>query len=151
MNYIFPFNTCEIPNNEGIAQPYSASINFICSLIVIYFIINSNNIHSQLLLISILIFTLAHTYSHSIHITGNSQFLLVHFSAILFSILLLNILYQKTKIYPSEMFIYLIIFLYIFDIYLVINNYSNIYSILSFIIIILMIYLIIIIHLYQMI
>lgn len=135
--YIFPFNTCEIPNKDGIAQPYSTLINLMSSLIVIYFITKSNNIHSKLFLLSILIFTLAHAYSHSIHINNNLQFLLVHYSAILFSILLINILYQKTKIVLPDNFIYIIIFLYIFDVYLVNNNYSNIYSIINFIIIVL--------------
>jgi hypothetical protein len=138
-NYIFPFSTCEIPNKDGIIQPYSTLINIISSLLVIYFITKSNNIHSKLFLLSILIFTLVHTYSHYTHENNNLQFLLVHFSAILFSILLLNILYQKTKIVPSDRFIYIMICLYIFDIYLVNNNYSNIYSITSFIIILLVI------------
>jgi hypothetical protein len=25
--YVFPFNSCEIPNENGIAQPYSVLIN----------------------------------------------------------------------------------------------------------------------------
>ena len=61
-SYIFPFSTCEIPNKDGIKQPYSTFINVMSSLVVIYFITKSNNIHSKLFLLSILIFTLAHAY-----------------------------------------------------------------------------------------
>lgn len=36
-NYLFPFSTCEIPNNNAIiAQPYSFVINLSTSLIVLF-------------------------------------------------------------------------------------------------------------------
>ena len=35
--YTFPFDTCEKPNKNGIAQPYSAFFNIINCVIIFYF------------------------------------------------------------------------------------------------------------------
>ena len=41
--YIFPFSTCEKPNKNGIAQPYSSFFNFINCLIIFYFLLKTKN------------------------------------------------------------------------------------------------------------
>jgi len=38
ISYIFPFNTCETPNKNGIAQPYSVFFNIVSCFIIIYFL-----------------------------------------------------------------------------------------------------------------
>lgn len=67
--YTFPFNTCEIPNKKGVAQPYSALFNLINCIIIFYFLLKTKNNYTFILLFSILCFELFHTFSHSIHIT----------------------------------------------------------------------------------
>lgn len=44
-SYTFPFNTCEIPNETGIAQSYSAFLNLISCFIIIYFLSKTKTIH----------------------------------------------------------------------------------------------------------
>lgn len=43
MEYTFPFNTCETPNKNGIAQPYSALFNAINCLVIVYFFSKNEN------------------------------------------------------------------------------------------------------------
>ena len=50
MSYTFPFNTCEIPNKTGIAQPYSVFFNIVSCLIIIYFLTITKKNYSRLLL-----------------------------------------------------------------------------------------------------
>ena len=133
--YTFPFNSCEVPQNDGIAQPYSTTINMILCCIIIFYLLQTNNLYSTMFLTSILIFNIFHTFSHAIHVKflKNGQFLLTHFSAIistLFFILLLNNITKK-KIIKWQ--IYTLLFLYLFDIFLITQEVSHIYNIITFI------------------
>ena len=139
--YTFPFNSCEIPQKNGIAQPFSTTINLILCCIIIFYLLKSNNLYSRLFLSSILIFNIFHTFSHTLHVKifKNGQFLLTHFSAIistLFFILLLNHITKK-KLLPWQF--YTLLFLYIFDIYLITQKFSHIYNIITFLIILFLI------------
>ena len=139
--YTFPFNSCEIPQKNGIAQPFSTTINLILCCIIIFYLLKSNNLYSRLFLSSILIFNIFHTFSHTLHvkILKNGQFLLTHFSAIISSlcfILLLNHITKKTLV-PWQF--YTLLFLYIFDIYLITQNFSHIYNIITILIILFLI------------
>ena len=82
-SYTFPFKTCETPNKKGIAQPYSAFLNLISSLIILYFLFKSKSNSSKLLLFSILLFELNHTFSHTIHLNNNIQVFVTHLLAYL--------------------------------------------------------------------
>ena len=53
-DYTFPCKTCEKPNKNGIAQPYSAFFNLITCSIILYFLLNTKTTHAFLLLFSIL-------------------------------------------------------------------------------------------------
>ena len=53
--YTFPFDTCEKPTNKFFAQPYSVTINFISTLIVLYFLFKTRTLHGFMLLFSLLI------------------------------------------------------------------------------------------------
>jgi len=68
--YVFPFDTCETPNKDGIiAQPYSVLFNVINCVIIFYFLLKTKRDYTFMLLFSILCFELFHTFSHIIHIT----------------------------------------------------------------------------------
>jgi hypothetical protein len=139
--YIFPFNSCEIPQNNGVAQPYSSFINIILCLIIIFFLINSNNIYSKLFLISLLIFNIFHTLSHSIHINNNSQFMFTHASAIISTFFLFFMLEYITKKKINFKELFLLLLLYVFDIYLINKNASHIYNIIIFMLILFSIFI----------
>jgi hypothetical protein len=141
--YTFPFNSCEVPQNKGVAQPYSTTINFILCGIIIFYLLKSNNLYSRLFLASILIFNIFHTFSHTIHIKffKNSQFLLTHFSAIVSTIFFLLLLNHITKKKLMNWQIYTLLFLYLFDIYIITQEVSHIYNIIIFLILLFLIML----------
>ena len=133
--YLFPFNSCEIPQKTGLAQPKSSFINIILCFIIIFFLINSNNIYSRLFLFSVLIFNIFHTISHSIHINNNSQFLCTHMSAIVSTFFLFFMLEYITKKRINSEYLFLLLLLYALDIYLINIKTSHIYNIIIFILI----------------
>ena len=47
-SYNFPFNTCEKNRKGMIAQPYSASLNLITSLIIFYFLLQVKNFKNRI-------------------------------------------------------------------------------------------------------
>ena len=59
----FPFNTCEV-RGEIVDQPYSASINILSCIILLYLLYQSNHIEIQFFIISLFIFQAYHAYSH---------------------------------------------------------------------------------------
>jgi len=120
--YTFPFNTCEQKTDDGIfAQPYSAIANIITCFIIIYFLLKTENIHSFLLLFSILVFELFHAFSHMIHIPGKMQTILIHFLAYSINFSLFNVFYHFAGVLPSYIFLIYIVCLVAFDIYIFFN------------------------------
>lgn len=113
MNNIFPFDTCETVNKNGIAQPYSFAINIITCLIII----NSYNKNNNILLLALLLFQIFHTFSHAIHLPGKSQTFIQHLLAYFVNISFLYYLYKQTNILPNRMFLFLLFLLVLFDLY----------------------------------
>jgi hypothetical protein len=136
-SYTFPFNSCEIPQTDGIAQPYSTSVNLLLCLIILYFLQKSTNVYSRVFLTSILIFNAFHTFSHTIHINlyKNLQFLLTHFSAIASTIAFLFLLHFITKKALQTWQICTLVLFYLIDVGLIFLNVSHIYNITVFLII----------------
>ena len=101
ISYLIPFNTCETPNLNGIAQPYSAFFNLVSCFIIIYFLFITKNNSSKLLLFSILLFELFHTFSHTVHLNNNSQIIVTHLLAYFVNFCYLFALYNYSKIFPN--------------------------------------------------
>ena len=59
----FPFNTCEV-RGEIVDQPYSASINILSCLILLYLLSQAKHIEIQFFILSLFIFQAYHAYSH---------------------------------------------------------------------------------------
>ena len=116
-NYTFPFNTCEKPTDGIIAQPYSVFFNIISCIIIIYFLTKTKSISSTILLSSILLFELFHTFSHTVHINGNSQIIITHLLAYLVNICYFIALYNYSNIIPNNIFLIYLFFIILFDIY----------------------------------
>ena len=125
-SYTFPFHTCEKPNKTGIAQPYSAFFNIVSCIIIIYYLFNTENIHSKLLLISILLFELFHTFSHCVHINNHSQIIITHLLAYLVNFSYLYALYHYSHVFPNILFLIYLFIVILFDIY-AFQNLSFIY------------------------
>lgn len=79
--YTFPFDTCETPRPSGIAQPWSALINVVNCLVILYFLLRSKTPPVFLVLLSFFMFEAFHTFSHIKHIQGNIQIYIVHILA----------------------------------------------------------------------
>jgi hypothetical protein len=124
--YIFPFNTCEKPNKNGIAQPYSVFFNLITCSIIFYFLMNTKTNPSFLLLFCILIFESFHVFSHIVHIPGSMQINITHLLTYFMNIAFFYLFYSYTKKLPSYEFITYMCLLVILDIY-TFYNYSFIY------------------------
>jgi len=116
-SYTFPFNTCETPNPKGIAQPYSVFFNIISCIIIIYFLCITKTITSKLLLFSILLFEVFHTFSHSIHLNNNSQIIITHLLAYFVNFCYLFALYHYSRVLPNIIFVVYLLGIIIFDIY----------------------------------
>jgi len=59
----FPFNTCEV-RGDVVDQPYSASINILSCIILLYLLSMSKHIEIQFFILSLFIFQAYHAYSH---------------------------------------------------------------------------------------
>ena len=142
--YNFPFNTCEKVQTDGIAQPYSASINIITCCVIVYFLAKTKSKEVFLFLFLFLVFQILHTFSHMIHITGNIQRTLVHILAVLTNISFFYLYCSYSKSCTSRMWVLFTIAI-IIDIYLFFTS-SFLISILTTI----FIFLVILIHFYPL-
>jgi hypothetical protein len=115
--YTFPFDTCEKVEKKGIAQPYSSLFNLINSSIIFYFLLNTKQNYTFILLFFILCFELFHVVSHSIHIEGSIQINITHMLSYCINIAFLFFFYNYLKKIPSIWFIIFYIFLIFLDIY----------------------------------
>jgi len=115
--YTFPFNTCEKPNKNGIAQPYSALFNLINCVIIFYFLLKTEQHYTFILLFSILCFELFHVFSHIIHISGPIQINITHMLSYCINFAFLFFFYNYVKRFPSIWFVIFYAVLFFFDIY----------------------------------
>jgi len=133
--YTFPFSTCEKKTDDGVfAQPYSAIVNTITCFIILYFLLKTENVHSFLLLLSILIFEAFHAFSHMIHIAGTIQTNITHSLAYCIVLSLFNLFYNFAGVLPSYTFFIYIICLISLDIY-TFFNFSIVYYLITFLLI----------------
>lgn len=116
-NYTFPFSTCEKPNINGIAQPYSSLLNLINCLIIFYFLLKIKHNYTFILLFFILCFELFHVFSHTIHVSGSIQINITHILSYCINFAFLFFFYNYLQKIPNTWFILFYIFLIIFDIY----------------------------------
>lgn len=119
--YTFPFNTCEKPKKNGIAQPYSALFNLINCLIIFYFLLKTKHDYTFLLLFSILCFELFHLFSHIIHIKGSIQINITHSLTYFMNFSFFYLFYRYTKVWPSNMFLLYLLVLVCVDVYSILN------------------------------
>tara|TARA_B100000424_G_scaffold28932_1_gene19841 strand:+ start:23 stop:673 length:651 start_codon:yes stop_codon:yes gene_type:complete len=128
-NFLFPFSTCEKINKRGfIQQPYSAIINGISAIIVLFFLLYTKLGPLFFLFLSIFVFQIYHMFSHMVHINGNIQTNTIHIISYLVNFSLFYVLYEKSNQELKTLFLFLYIFLIILDLY-AFFNLSTIYFI----------------------
>ena len=115
--YTFPFNTCEKPNKNVIAQPYSALFNLINCVIILYFLLRTKQKYTFILLCSILSFEVFHMFSHIHHIQGSIQINITHSLTYFMNLAFFYLFYCYTNRLPSNTFIFYLVALICFDIY----------------------------------
>jgi hypothetical protein len=119
--YTFPFDTCEKPNKNGIAQPYSSLFNLINCLIIFYFLLKTKTTYTFAFLFSILCFELFHSFSHIVHIYGPVQTNITHSITYFINFAFFYLCYNYTHEYPSYPFLIYLFLLIFFDIYAFLN------------------------------
>ena len=119
--YTFPFDTCEKVNKNGIAQPYSLFFNLINCIIILYFLLQTKNNYTFMLLFLILCFELFHSFSHIVHIKGSIQLNIIHLLTYLINFAFFYLFYSYTKKFPNKFFILYLIVLVCLDIYSLFN------------------------------
>ena len=119
--YTFPFSTCERPNPTGIAQPYSAALNMINSVVIFYFLIHTKHYYTALLLFLILCFELFHSFSHIIHLASSIQETVIHMLAVMVNGALLFFFYKYLKVTPAPWFLLFCLGILGLDVYLFLN------------------------------
>jgi len=128
--YTFPFNTCEKPKKKGIAQPYSALLNAVNCVMILYFLVQTKTQYAAILLFSILCFELFHVFSHTIHIPGSIQINITHFLSYCINFAFLFFFYNYLKFLPGSLFLFYYMCLIIIDI-ITFFNMNVVYSIFS--------------------
>jgi hypothetical protein len=119
--YTFPFNTCETPNKNGIAQPYSALFNLINCTIIFFFLLKTRQKYTFILLFSILCFEFFHLVSHIVHVDGSIQINITHSLTYFMNLAFFYALYCYTNKLPSYEFIFYLFVLVCLDIYSIFN------------------------------
>jgi hypothetical protein len=133
--YTFPFSTCEKKTDDGVfAQPFSAIANIITCLIILYFLLKTENVHSFLLLLTLLVFEAFHAFSHMIHIEGPMQINITHILAYSVNVAMINLFYHFTKVFPSNLFLIYMLCLVVLDLY-TFFNFNIIYYLITFLLI----------------
>jgi hypothetical protein len=116
-SYTFPFDTCEKPSINGIAQPYSVFFNVIICLIIVHYVLKTKNNYAFFLLSAILLFEGFHTCSHAIHLNSGIQTTITHLLAYLVNFAYFIALYNYSGVLPDSWFIAYLAGVVIFDIY----------------------------------
>uniref|UniRef100_A0A6C0AWE4 Uncharacterized protein n=1 Tax=viral metagenome TaxID=1070528 RepID=A0A6C0AWE4_9ZZZZ len=130
--FVFPYNTAENVNTYGIfIQPYSALVGIATVFLIFYYLLKTKTTHGFLLIFSILVFELFHSYSHINHFNSiETQTKIVHSLTIFVNLSLLYALSKYSNKDISKIFVLFISCVVIADFY-ALNNLSIRYYIVT--------------------
>jgi hypothetical protein len=121
-NNVFPKRTCEkVSQDLAFKQPWSTIAGIITSIMILYFLINAKTREQFILISTLLIFELFHTYSHSTHWPGTTQVSCMHLISVFVNIVIIYVFSSLSKSWPSAIFIAWILGILVFDIYAFLN------------------------------
>ena len=98
-------------------RPYSAIINGISAIIVLFFLLDTKIGPLFYLFLSIFFFQIYHMFSHMLHINGNIQTNTIHTISYLVNFSLFYVLYEKSKQDLNIYFLFLYASLILLDLY----------------------------------
>lgn len=130
MEYIFPFSTCEVPQDSYIKQPYSVAVNILTVFVLIYFFTQTQTNTLRYVFFAFILLQVWHGLSHAVFLQGHIQEYVIHILAynIAFSALYAILILTKTTL--SNIHILLICVLVIIDLYIA-YTYGGITMIIS--------------------
>ena len=126
----FPFNTCEV-RGELVDQPYSASINILSCIILLYLLSLAKHIEIQFFIVSLFIFQAYHAYSHLFWNSDEHSLehtYIIHASSYLIIIALITAISFISGEAPNIPVIFAAILL---DFYLLLNYIGTVYNAIS--------------------
>ena len=126
----FPFNTCEI-RGDIVDQPYSASINIVSCIILLYLLSLAKHIEIQFFILSLFIFQAYHAYSHLFWNEDEHSLVhvyTIHASSYLIVIALITALSFISGNAPNIPIIFAAILL---DFYILLNYIGTVYNAIS--------------------
>jgi len=126
----FPFNTCEV-RGEIVDQPYSASINILSCIILLYLLYLANHIEIQFFIISLFIFQAYHAYSHMFW--NDNEYSLNHVYIIhsISYIIIIALIIAISFISGNPPYIPVILAAILLDMYILYNYIGTVYNAVS--------------------
>jgi len=117
--FTFPFSTCEPPQKEGwLAQPYSVMFNLLGCIALVYFMSKTKRWTTFVLLFSLLLFELFHTFSHAAHMQGYINARSIHIIGYITLATIILVLSKHLKMVSfSPWFVILLSILFLTDFY----------------------------------
>jgi len=126
----FPFNTCEV-RGDIVDQPYSASINILSCIILLYLLSQAKHIEIKFFILSLFIFQAYHAYSHMFWNDNENSLehvYIIHIISYLIVIALINAISFITGKLPN---IPIILAAILIDIYILYNYIGTVYNAIS--------------------
>jgi hypothetical protein len=126
----FPFNTCEV-RGDIVDQPYSASINILSCIILLYLLSQAKHIEIQFFILSLFIFQAYHAYSHLFW--NENEYSLQHVYIIhATSYIIIIALITAISLISSELpYIPIILAAILLDIFILYNYIGTVYNAIS--------------------
>lgn len=126
----FPFNTCEV-RGDIVDQPYSASINVLSCIILLYLLSQAKHLEIRLFIASLFVFQAYHAYSHMFW-NDNEHSLehvyIIHSISYIIIVALINAISFISGELPNIPIIFTAILL---DIYILYNYIGTLYNAIS--------------------
>ena len=126
----FPFNTCEV-RGDIVDQPYSASINVLSCIILLYLLSQAKHLEIRLFIASLFVFQAYHAYSHMFW-NDNEHSLehvyIIHAISYIIIVALINAISFISGELPNIPIIFTAILL---DIYILYNYIGTVYNAVS--------------------
>jgi len=126
----FPFNTCEV-RGEIADQPYSASINILSCLILLYLLSQAKHIEIQFFILSLFIFQAYHAYSHLFWSKNENSLEHVYIIHAISYIIIVALIIAIAFISGKPPYIPIIFIAILLDFYIFLNYIGTVYNAIS--------------------
>ena len=126
----FPFNTCEF-RGDVVDQPYSASINILSCIILLYLLLQAKHIEIRFFILSLLLFQAYHAYSHMFWSENEESLIHVYIIHSITYIIIFALITAITFISGELPNIPIIFAVILLDMYILYNYIGTVYNAIS--------------------